>query len=197
MPLLDTELLKSQKPDGSKANISLAALRAWIEGWLPSGGGTLTVTKEDLFEYREIWAEENGTISSNQAEWSYGNGAVGWIGIPHDAKDNWEVFAMYLNADTFAAGSSARVSVRQFETGSNTTAHKIADITLDDTTNDGVVNHAFFYEEFSTPIPLPYPTTSAPIGFYTETVTGSVSDVRVGVRLRRKIGEYVSDVTLA
>jgi len=159
-------------------------------------GGTLTVTKKDLFEYREIWAEENGTISSGQTEWSYGNGAVGYIGIPHDGKEGWEAFAMYLQADTHAAGASVTVDCRQFSTAGNTTNHDVCSITLtSETDGGGVVNHSHKYEEFSTPHSLPFPTSFAPIGFRTRTVSGTVSDVRVGVRLRRKIGEYVSDVS--
>ena len=39
----------------------------------------LNVVKEPLYETREMWAEENAAISTNQAEWAYGNGAVGFI----------------------------------------------------------------------------------------------------------------------
>lgn len=160
--------------------------------------GGLILAKTPIYEYREIWAEENAAISANQAEYSFGNGAAGYIGIPHTGQSDWEVFAMYFNADIFADGSSATIACRQFLTDSNQISDEICDITVNSPTDGGgQINHSYKYVEFSPPKPLPHPNISAPIGFFTKSMTGTITDVRVGVRLRRKIGEAVIDVSFS
>ena len=160
-----------------------------------NSASSINITREDIYEYREIWAEESSAISSNAAEYSYGNGASGNIGIPNFPDTRWEVVAMYFNADNFADGSSVTVACYQFLTSSSALSNEVCTITLNDPTDGGgQANHAYKVVEYDPPKPLPHPNTAAPIGFYTKSVTGTISDVRVGVRLRRKIGEAVTNV---
>lgn len=160
--------------------------------------GGLNLTHTPIYEYREIWAEESLAISSNQAEYSYGNGAVGNIGIPNIPDPNWEIIGMYFNADIFEAGASATIACYQFLTPSNDQSNEVCTITINGPSDGGgEVNHAYKYLEYDPPKALPHANTAAPIGFYTKTVTGAISDVRIGVRLRRKIGEAVTGVSFS
>lgn len=56
-----------------------------------------------------IWAEENGTLANGSAEWSFGNGATGFIGIPLGI--DCELFAISVNADTF--GTSVSIDIQR------------------------------------------------------------------------------------
>jgi len=161
-------------------------------------GLSLSVTTTPIYEYREIWAEENATLNASGFEWSYGNGSTGYVGIPHDGKSGWEVFAMYFQADSFTTGSNATVVCRQFQSASNTSSQDVCSITVSSPTDGGgQVNHTHKYEEFATPHSLPFPAEAAPLGFFTSQKSGTVSDARVGVRLRRQIGEAITGVTLS
>lgn len=166
------------------------------DGTVSSTGGTLTVTKSDLYEYRDIWAEESGGADANNSEWSFGNGATGFMGLPIEA--GWEVTSMYFHADTYPATGTIRVDLMNYgNTPSNAAANTIASISLSSSADGGgATNNAYKYESYATPIPVPTTGGVTVIGFITRTVTGTISDERVGARLRRKIGEYVSDVTL-
>lgn len=109
-----------------------------------------------------IWAEENGAISSNTDEWSYGNGSVGAdIGIP----SFWdcEAVGMVLNAET--VGTSLGVWLR---VNSANTLGIVA------TQRDNFV-------DFPTPVAI---SRGDRINFKTATEVGTWSDVRVGVVLR-------------
>lgn len=55
-----------------------------------------------------IWAEENGGLSNNNYQWSYGNGATGAMGIPLGI--DCELFAISLNADNF--GTSVSINIQ-------------------------------------------------------------------------------------
>ena len=156
------------------------------------GGGSLNVTTAPYYEYREIWAEENGGMATGQSsEWSYGNGATGYIGIPFDA--GWEVFQMYFNADTMAATSIANVDLMSYVTPSNAAANTIIAFTIsaaDD--GGGTTNNAWKVQNY-TPVLVP----EGPVGFNTRSSSGgTITDVRVGCRFRRKIGDYVTGVTI-
>lgn len=57
-----------------------------------------------------VWAEENGNLSNNNTQWSFGNGAVGNIGIPLAL--DCQLFALSFNADNFG-GTSASINIRR------------------------------------------------------------------------------------
>lgn len=167
------------------------------DGTVSSTGGTLTVTKSDLYEYRDIWAEESGGADANNSEWSFGNGAVGFMGLP--IEDGWEVISMYYHADTYPATGTIQVDLMNYgNTPSNAAGNTIASISLSSSTDGGgATNNAYKYESYPTPIPVPTTGGVTTIGFITRGVTGTISDQRVGARLRRKVGEYLSDVTIS
>lgn len=157
---------------------------------------SLTVTKEDLYEYRDIWAEESGATNPNSAEWSFGNGATGFMGLPID--NGWEVVALAFHADTYPATATIQVDLMNYgNTPSNAAANTIASISLANATDGGgVTNNAYKYEVLASPIAIPVTGSSTVIGFITRGETGAISDARIYARLRRKIGEYVSDVSI-
>lgn len=153
---------------------------------------SLSIEKEDLYEYMDIWAEESGQTTANSAEWSYGNGATGFIGIPME--EGWELIQLKLHADTFAAFSVLTVDAMAYPLSSpgNAIANTISTISINGSTDGGgSTNNAFKILDI-TPVPVP----TCIFGFITRTSTGNSSDVRVAARLRRKSGEYVSNVIL-
>lgn len=144
-----------------------------------------------VYEYREIWGEEAAVINNDSAEFSYGNGATGQVGMPHLGEDGWEVVGMYFNADLFAIGSSATFKAKQFSSHAQVISQDdICEIFIDDTLPDVGSNLASHYESFDPPLPLPYPTSFRAIGFYTVSTSGGITDVRLGLRMRKKIGDY-------
>lgn len=157
---------------------------------------SLSVTKADLYEYRDIWAEESGGTNANSAEWSFGNGATGFMGLPIDA--GWEVIAMYFQADTYAATATIQVDLMNYgNTPSSAAANTIASIALANAADGGgATNNAYKFQDFASPISIAVAGAATVIGFITRGETGNISDARVGVRLRRKIGEYVTEVSL-
>jgi len=161
----------------------------------PDGTVTLglTVTKKPLYEYRELWAEENAAISTGQAEYSYGNGAVGYIGIPFDA--GWEVTELGFNADVFAAAAVAVIDLMNYNTPSDDTGNIIDSLSITGSSDGGgSTNNAYKHHVVPTPIVVP----EGLIGFFTRSVTGgTVSDVRVWARFRRKVGDYIDDIALS
>lgn len=167
-----------------------AGLARNVDGTIFATAAAPTVTKLPLYEYREIWAEESGGLTNNSSEWSYGNGATGFMGLVVD--EGWEAVAMYFHADTYAATTSIQVDLMSYVTASNAAANTIASISLANASDGGgTTDNAFKYETFGTPAPVP----AGPIGFLTRSLVGTASDGRVGARLRRQIGEYVSEVT--
>jgi len=148
----------------------------------------------DLYEYRDIWAEESGATNAGSAEWSFGNGATGFIGLPID--DGWEVTAMYFQGDTYAATATIQVDLMNYgNTPSNAGANTIASISLANSTDGGgATNNGYKYQDLPTPIAIPVTGDSTVIGFITRGETGNISDARVGARLRRKIGEVYGKV---
>lgn len=164
------------------------------------GGGKvnvgLTVTKAVVYEYRDIWAEEGGGMNADNAEWSFGNGATGFMGLPIDA--GWEVEAMYFQADTYAATASVRVDLMNYgDTPSNAVANTIASVSLASSTDGGgATNNGYKYAPISPPVAIPVTGASTVIGFITRTLAGAISDARVGARLRRPIGEFVTEVSV-
>lgn len=150
---------------------------------------TLLVTTQPLYEYREIWAEESGAISNNSTQWSYGNGDVGAIGIP--VTSGWEITEGYIQSDFGGAPTeSLSIIIEDFRPSTAGTNLGTFQITA---AGNGQNENASFTQVFTTPIIVP---DNAVIGFRTQTEIGTWSSTRVGVRLRRQIGTYVSSVSL-
>lgn len=145
-----------------------------------------------IYEYRDIWAEESGGTNANTAEWSFGNGATGFMGLPIDA--GWEVEAVYFHADTYAANASIQVDLMNYgNTPSNAAANTIASIALANSADGGgATNNAYKYEPLGSPVVIPVTGASTVIGFITRGETGNISDARVGARLRRPVATVVA-----
>ena len=158
------------------------------------GSADIEYSTQAVYEYRDIWAEESGGTDPNSAEWSFGNGATGFMGLPIDA--GWEVEAMYFQADTFAAQSTIQVDLVDYgNVPSNAAANTIASISLSSATDGGGdTNNAYKYEALATPVAIPVTGDATIIGFLTRLETGNNSDARVGARLRRKVGDFVVSV---
>lgn len=153
----------------------------------------LSVTTEDLFEYRDIWAEESGGANANTGEVSFGNGATGFIGLPID--EDWEVIGIGFHADVFSATATIEVALHDFAVNpTGAVGNDIVSVSLANSTDGGgQTNNAWKYEILAAPVPVP---ADSVLGFMTRAVTGTISDFRAYARLRRKVGSYVSGVTL-
>lgn len=102
-----------------------------------------------------VWAEENGNLSNNNTQWSFGNGSVGNIGIPLAL--DCQLFALSFNADSF--GTSSSINVRR-----NGATVQIPNFT----TNNQV-------QLFGS---IPFSLGDV-LSFETNTVVGTMTDVRV------------------
>lgn len=154
------------------------------------GGVALQVETTPIYEYRDVWAEEGAGLADNSAQWSYGNGATGFIGLPID--DGWEVQAMYFHADTGNAATDLTLELVDFTTPS-TAAPVIASLDVSVAAGDGVVNNVYRYEEFDPRLPVP---AGAVLGFRTQEDGGNAADGRVGARLCRLQADVVTGVRL-
>lgn len=157
---------------------------------------SLKTEKVSIYEYRDIWAEEASGLNANSSEWSFGNGATGFMGLPIDS--GWEVEAMYFQADTYPATATVQVDLMNYgNTPSNAAANTIASISLASSTDGGgQTNNGYKYEVLSPTIPIPVTGASTVIGFITRGLTGAISDARVGARLRREVASVVQSVDL-
>lgn len=165
-----------------------------VKCWINNIG--VSVTKTAIYEYRDIWAEEGAGLSNGSAQWSFGNGSVGFIGLPIDS--GWEVEAMYYHADTYPATATVRIDLMNYgNVASNAAGNTIASISLSSSTDGGgTTNNAYKYQKYATPIPINTTGSSTVIGFITRSEVGNVTDSRIGARLRRKVGDFVSDVEI-
>ena len=130
------------------------------------GGAYLSV-----YEKIVIWAEENGKLSDNNTQWSYGNGATGIIGIP--LPEDWEAYAVSFNADKNGGTNTVQMAVINSNTDTN----------LFTFTASGNADNMVYTEILATPVAIPAGTS---IGFRTVNETGNVEDARVAVFLRRR-----------
>lgn len=153
---------------------------------------SLNVTKEPLYEYRDMWAEEGGGVADGSFQYSYGNGATGYIGLPID--EDWELIAFGIQTDIGgSAGEQLVVGLVDIGASPSASAPTIHSSIMNGA-GDGVDDNAWQYEDLSnSPVTVPGNTF---LGFRTINEEGAYSDVRAYARFRRKIGEYVSDVTM-
>ena len=126
------------------------------------------------FEKLVIWAEESSTISGNQQEWSFGNGASGQIGIT--LPEDWYLYALTTHFDVFPSGRVVTLTARNQATAQDIPGAQIV--------TTGPTNNAQAVNLLPTPILLPAGTV---LGFRTVSVTGGggVSDGRIAAWLRR------------
>ena len=138
-----------------------------------------------FYEYRDIWCEEASALKANSSQFSYGNGATGFTGLPIDA--DWEVQALYFMADTYASLATVKIDMMNYGIkASSAAANTLTSITLENARDGGGdTNNAFKYLVLDEPVQIPGEVTV--IGFLTREVTGTISDVRVGARLRREL----------
>lgn len=122
------------------------------------------------YEKIVIWAEENSGLNSNSAEWSFGNGATGQIGIP--LPEDWEAYAVSFNADASSNGNTVEMAV----------VDTVTDQNLFTFIANGDANNMVYTEVLSTPVAISAGTS---IGFRTVNENGNVTDARVAVWLRR------------
>lgn len=170
------------------------ALKKRVDALAPTQGPSITTTTTPVYEYRDIWAEEGSVLTNGSAEWSFGNGSTGFVGLPID--EGWELEAMYFHADTYGATVSVQIDLVDYgNVPSDDVANTIASISLASATDGGgTTNNAYKYQEFDPPVAIPPDTV---IGFITRTLDGNASNGRVGVRLRRKVADVVTSVTLS
>lgn len=155
-----------------------------------SGNGTLGLTTMPLYEYSDNWAEESGAISNNNSQWSWGNGDTGNIGLPMG--DGWEIYEDYIQAD---AGGSAVETLSIEVVDRQTVAAGVAFHTFEIIgAGNGQDNNAHIINDLrAAAVAVP---DGAVVGFRTLTEVGTWASARVGIRLRRQIGTYVSNVVL-
>ena len=87
--------------------------------------GEGSVVIEPIYEYIEFWGEESGAISSNQFEYSAGNGATGGIGRPINGA-GWEIIEMAFQADVYDANAQVQVDILDIQSVVNNTAPVIS-----------------------------------------------------------------------
>lgn len=116
-----------------------------------------------------IYGEENGGIAANQNEYSYGNGAVGFIGVT--VLGDWELFGVSVDIEQFN-GAGPTLAVMDFTAGNaNTVLHQFTAATS---------NHT---EELTTPVAVSNGTV---LGFRTVNLNGGTfTDVRIAAWLQR------------
>ncbi|SHI53067.1 hypothetical protein [Algibacter luteus] len=126
------------------------------------------------YEKIVIWAEEAGSISNNNSQWSYGNGDAGFIGIP--LPEAWEAYAVSFHADnTLNATDTLIMGVGDIS--ANNTFTELFRFTA-----SGANDNMSYTEVLATPIAIPSGTT---LGFRSITEVGNINSARVAVWLRR------------
>lgn len=131
-------------------------------------------TSKITYEKVVIWAEEAGSLSNNNMQWSYANGDVGFIGIP--LPEAWEAYAVSFHADNTSNAT-------------NTMVMGVGDISANDVftellrfTASGANDNMSYTEILVTPVAIPAGTT---LGFRSITEVGNINSARVAVWLRR------------
>lgn len=144
--------------------------------WLQSDGANWQQISTSKIAYEKvvIWAEEAGSLSNNNMQWSYANGDTGFIGIP--LPEDWEAYAVSFHADNTSNAS-------------NTMLMAVVDISGNGIfteffrfTASGANDNMSYTEILATPVVIPAGTT---LGFRSITETGDINSARVAVWLRR------------
>ena len=126
------------------------------------------------YEKIVIWAEEAGGISNNNTQWSFGNGATGFIGIP--LPEAWEAYAVSFHADNTSSASNTLI-MAVGDMSANATFTELLRFTA-----SVASNNMSYTEILSTPVAIP---AGATLGFRSITEVGVIADARVAVWLRR------------
>ena len=127
----------------------------------------------ELWSHWSIWAEEGGGLTKGSREWSFGNGAVGFIGLP--MKDGVFIEGMGIHCDTYP--SQAKITVQCLDFRDTINAPVLCDISLKNSIDGGgVTNNARKVVMFDNAIEI---TSGSTIGFRTKALVGAVSDARV------------------
>lgn len=165
--------------------------REWKQEDRDNDNPMLSVTKLPLYRYEAVTAEESGGAADNSSQWSMGDRATGFIGVPMN--DGWEVTDMSFHADFGgSAGESMEVHLVDMRTPS-TAAPIIATLNIVGA-GSGVDDNAYIFTEFAAPVAIP---NGAVLGFRTGDEVGTWSDMRVRAGIRKEVGQYVSDVTIS
>ena len=125
----------------------------------------------DGFTIFPIWAEENGGLSNNNRQWSFGNGSTGScdVVIPIDC----EIFAFSVSAES----ATGMCSFDIYKNGSQFQ------------TTNMLLNHSF--QTFSTPLQW---NAGQRLGYRTNNEAGSFTDVRICTWFRIKSSPASSSV---
>ena len=154
----------------------------------------INLEMKPLYESEHLWAEESGATNANSAEWSFGNGATGYMGLRWDDTTDWEIVGMSFSADTYPATATITVDLMNYAgAASAAAANTLSSISLANAQDGGGnTNNAHKWETIDPPVPVP---AGSLLGFITRQETGAISDARVLVRLRRKVGEALVKVS--
>lgn len=149
----------------------------------------------DVYEHMLVWAEESGGTDANSAEWSFGNGATGFMGLVIDWSE-WEIEGMGFQADTYPATGTIQIDAMDYSsaTPGSAAANTLASVTLASATDGGgAINNAYKYQATAVPVSL---AGVSVLGFITRGETGNISDARVMIYLRRKLGNFIDTANL-
>ena len=180
-----------EKIDGDGCLIEEATFAALVDRLCKLEANQVNAVTKPVYEYRELWAEESGGATANSSEWSFGNGATGFLGLPIDA--GWEIVQMGFHADTYPSTATIQVDAMDYSgpAPGDAAARTLSSISLEDARDGGGdTNNAYKIVEIS-------PAASVPagvLGFITRAMVGAISDVRVYVRLRRQVGVCVESI---
>lgn len=175
---------------GNSATLTPKQLQKWgfignpvdiVLSWISECSKTAPIPPEpiaweNIYHYEKvlIWAEEFGTLKTNQNEWSFGNGGTGGKGIPIP-EANWEIYAFGLQADKSSNGATATIEIINRVNDSIMGTMPIA---------SGPSNNINFSAILASPITI---NQGDSIGFRTQNVKGTISDVIVSIWLRREV----------
>ncbi|MDG1730932.1 MAG: hypothetical protein P8K68_09810 [Algibacter sp.] len=150
------------------SNESTIQLQSDGTNWQQLGFNKIT------YEKVVIWAEETGGLSNNNMQWSYGNGDVGFIGIP--LPEDWEAYAVSFHADN-TANALDTIIMGVGDISANGTFTELLRFTA-----SGANDNMSYTEILATPVAVPAGTT---LGFRSITESGNINSARVAVWLRR------------
>lgn len=126
-----------------------------------------------------LWAEESSALTSGKAEWSYGNGSQGNIGIP--VPDLGTITSMSFHSNTYPSSGKAEIEIVDYQ---NTTPLVLHTFAINSSTDgSGSTNNA--HKTITLNIDIP---SGAVLGFKTKNATSGISNCRVSLQLTYTIG---------